>query len=139
MPVRSKCAAQPITAATDIYALGAILFELLTGQKAQPMKGSSPLELDRAICVEDVEKPSVAALRKGTQTESRKLRAQLAGDLDTIVLTAMRKEPDRRYHSVESNSFPKTSAGIWMTCRCKPGAIPWVIAPPSSFVETTRS
>ena len=78
-----------VTTAADVYALGAILYELLTGSRAQPMKTITPLEIDRVVCENPVKKPSLVA--RGLDV-----------DLDYIVLMAMRKEPDRRYPSVDA-------------------------------------
>jgi tetratricopeptide (TPR) repeat protein len=83
----------PITTAADVYALGAILFELLTGSRAQRMDTYSPLEIERIVCERDVPHPSAAAKAAGAPY-------RVPSDLDTIVLMAMRKEPERRYASV---------------------------------------
>jgi tetratricopeptide (TPR) repeat protein len=77
---------QLVTTATDVYSLGAVLFELLTGKRAQEPAAVTPLEVDRAICQTDVRRPSLVA-------------PHLDADLDNIVLMAMRKEPERRYQS----------------------------------------
>src|SRR5262249_51339063 len=77
--------------ASDIYSLGAVLYELLSGQPAHRFKSGSVAEMERVICEIDPEKPSLAA--------DKSLKRQLSGDLDNIVLTAMRKEPQRRYAS----------------------------------------
>ncbi len=84
---------EPISAATDVYALGAVLFELLTGEKAHQLREGSPRELERIICLEQTRKPSLVS-------GDTRLSRRLSGDLDNIVLTAMRKEPERRYQSV---------------------------------------
>jgi len=78
-----------INTATDIYSLGAVLYELLSEQRPLRFKTESPAEIERVICQVEPEKPSVAAGNR-----------RLAGDLDNIILTAMRKEPQRRYASV---------------------------------------
>ncbi len=84
---------RPITTATDVYSLGVLLFHLLTGK--HPFEGHSktPYELERAICETQVGRPSESAA-----PESAKL---LRGDLDMIVLCAMRKEPQKRYASAD--------------------------------------
>lgn len=83
----------PITTAADVYSLGAVLFELLTGRRARQIVTHTPLEIERVVCQTDVPRPSTVA----RTTEGNR---HLDGDLDNIVLMAMRKDPERRYGSV---------------------------------------
>jgi len=84
---------RPVTTRTDVYSLGLILYELLTGERAQTADTITPVALDRAICELEPSKPSDRVAAVGAFATARQLR----GDLDTIVMTAIRKEPERRY------------------------------------------
>ena len=86
---------EAVTTATDVYALGAVLYELLTGRQAHRFSARTPAETERVICEVEPEPPS--AVVRGTPQARR-----LKGDLDLIVLKALRKDPARRYHSVEA-------------------------------------
>jgi eukaryotic-like serine/threonine-protein kinase len=87
--------AEQITTATDVYSLGAILYLLLTGVKPHRFVTHTTREIQQVICETDPQKLSDAAPQ---------LRGQLEGDLEAIVSMAMRKEPERRYSSVEQLS-----------------------------------
>lgn len=83
---------EPVTVVSDVYSLGAVLYELLTSVRPHRIGSYTPQAVERAICDLDVQRPSQAAPA---------LAKQLEGDLDTILLKAMQKDPARRYASAE--------------------------------------
>lgn len=84
---------------TDVYALGALLFELLAGTPALPLHGLSAGEAERVILEHTPTAPSVRISAQGARAKS--LKRSLKGDLDDIVLRCLRKRPEERYASVE--------------------------------------
>jgi tRNA A-37 threonylcarbamoyl transferase component Bud32/tetratricopeptide (TPR) repeat protein len=77
-----------VSTATDVYSLGAVLYELLTGARIHSIDSTSGTDWQKLICEGEVPRPSLR-------------RSQLRGDLDNVLLMALRKEPERRYSSVE--------------------------------------
>jgi serine/threonine protein kinase len=84
-----------LTTATDIYSLGVLLFELLTGSRPYTLRGLSPVAAERVLVEQYSRKPSAAS------DLPRRSRKEIAGDLDRIVLMAMNYDPAQRYHSVQ--------------------------------------
>lgn len=88
---------EPITTASDIYSLGIIFYELLTGERPFHFEGKS---LDEIIETASQIEPPVPSSVQRPKSKVRSLR--LSADLDNITLMALRKEPERRYKSVEA-------------------------------------
>lgn len=84
-----------LTTATDVYSLGVLLYELLSDQRPFPIEGLSNHEIEVAVCTTEARPPSSAA-------SDETLRRQIGGELDTIVLMAMHKDPERRYPSAQA-------------------------------------
>jgi len=110
---------EPVTTASDVYSLGILLYQLLTGHRPYHFKSQQRREVERVVCEVEPEKPSEiisrveeeiaggtsvtltpALVSKTRDGEPARLRRRLAGDLDNIVLMAIRKESERRYASV---------------------------------------
>ena len=99
---------EAITTAADVYSLGVILYRLLSGMSPYDVEGLTPAEVRQILSTQTPRPPSEAITEQHARdcgaSDARAVRAELRGELDAVVLMALRKEAERRYASVESFS-----------------------------------
>ena len=118
-----QLAGEATATSTDIYSLGVVLYELLTGERPHITRGKTPKEIADSVLSSEPPRPSTVRLERSSQSkdetgfkesdptgpspsETRKTpeiveSRYLQGDLDNIILKAMRRDPERRYQSVQ--------------------------------------
>ena len=96
-----QIAGAPLSTASDVYALGVVLYELFCGERPYRLKRGTRGELEESIAAVDPRPPSRVSVSpahaEARNSTASRIRRQLAGDLDTIVLKALRKSPQERY------------------------------------------
>ena len=113
---------QTVTTASDVYSLGVLLYELLAGRRPYEVPADSLEGIVQAVCQTEPKAPSEAVTeRSGTTRPAGTLppASELRGDLDTIVLKALRKEPERRYRTAHelSEDLRRHLEGLPVTAR----------------------
>ncbi|HEV8119066.1 MAG TPA: serine/threonine-protein kinase [Thermoanaerobaculia bacterium] len=107
---------QRVAASSDVYSLGVLLYRLLTGKAPYTFTSERASEIERTVCEQEPVKPSAAV-------EDPARRKRLRGDLDDIVMQALRKEPERRYGSVEQLSGDIRRHLEGLPVRARPGTL----------------
>jgi len=113
---------QTVTTASDVYSLGILLYELLAGRRPYEVKADSLEAIVQAVCQTEPRAPSEAATTRTATTQAAgnlPAPSELRGDLDTIVLKALRKEPERRYRTAHdlSEDLRRHLEGLPVTAR----------------------
>src|SRR5437660_2059732 len=92
---------EPVTTSSDVYSLGVLLYHLLTGTSPYQSANGPPGNVAKEICERMPQPPSTAPAPPGSGIGERRWRAQVRGDLDSIAMLALQKDPARRYSSVD--------------------------------------
>jgi serine/threonine protein kinase/Tfp pilus assembly protein PilF len=144
---------EPVTTASDVYSLGVILYQLLSGHHPYRFPSRSPADVENVVRHTEPKKPSTVAqqtevveggtttitpelVSKSRGTMPEKLRKRLAGDLDTICIKALQKVPEQRYGSVEQLLGDLIAHAEGRAITARPATVPYRVR---KFVQRHRT
>ncbi|MEO5734118.1 MAG: serine/threonine-protein kinase [Rubrivivax sp.] len=126
---------EPVTTATDIYSLGVLLYQMLTGTRPTGRNATTLAQAARSVLEEAPMRPSRLSAREATDPQWLEHRKRLAGDLDNILLKALAKEPARRYASVDAMAADVQAFLQQRPVSARPATAGYVLA---KFVQRNR-
>ncbi|MBO6574337.1 MAG: serine/threonine protein kinase [Rhodothermales bacterium] len=117
---------EAVTTASDVYQLGVVLYEMLSGTLPFHLKGRSLVEVERTVSDTIPKPPSIRVTESVNEEDRRRTARALKGDLDNIIMKALRKEPEQRYASPEAmaNDVRRHLAGLPVEAR---GTTAWYV------------
>jgi eukaryotic-like serine/threonine-protein kinase len=126
---------EPVSTATDIYSLGVLLYQLLTGVRPTGRAATTPMEAARSVLEEQPTRPSSLSADLVADPQWMSTRKRLQGDLDNILLKALEKSVDRRYASVDALAADVQNYLAHRPVNARPASVAYVLR---KFVSRNR-
>ncbi len=126
---------EPVSTATDIYSMGVLLYQMLTGTRPTGRNALTPAEAARSVLEDEPTRPSRLSANEAPDPQWLSTRKRLVGDLDNILLKALEKTPERRYISVEALAADVTAYLEGRPVSARPASAVYVLG---KFVKRNR-